>query len=187
MLRPWTRRDAGALREACGDQDVCRFTTVPRIYSEGATAQWIARQHAHASAGTAIVLAIFPDNEREPAGMVGLFALDQPGQLARFGYWLLARARRRGLATCAARALRDWAFTSLGIETLAIDCEPGNVASASVAAHLGATRAGSRRVRVGGTEVELDRSTLTRRPDLCQRSSTLGCGRPVAPIARRRL
>ena len=164
LLRPWALEDAEALREACGDEDICRFTTIPRRYSEDAAAQWIARQHAHASAGTAVVLAIVADGEHQPAGMVGLFGLDQPGHLARFGYWLLARARRRALATCAARALGDWAFASLGLEAIAIDCEPGNVASARVAAHLGGTRTGSRRVRVGATEVELERYTLTRRP-----------------------
>ena len=141
------------------------FTTVPRLYSEDAAVQWIGRQHAHASAGTAVVLAIVPDGEHEPGGMVGLFGLDQPGHVARFGYWLIARARGRGLATSAARALGGWAFASLGIEAIAIDCEPGNVASARVGAHLGGTRTGSRRVRVGGAEVELERYTLPRRSE----------------------
>jgi hypothetical protein len=57
VLRPWTPEDAGALREACGDEDICRFTTVPRLYSEGAAMDWIGRQHVHASVGTAVVLA----------------------------------------------------------------------------------------------------------------------------------
>ncbi len=165
VLRPWLLEDAGALSEACADEDICRFTTVPRVYSEDAAVQWIGRQQAHASAGTAVVLAIVPDGEHEPAGMVGLFGLDQPRHVARFGYWLIARARCRGLATCAARALGDWAFGSLGVEAIAIDCEPANVASARVAAHLGGSRTGSRRVRVGGADVELERYMLHRRSE----------------------
>jgi RimJ/RimL family protein N-acetyltransferase len=97
--------------------------------------------------------------------MVGLFGLDQPEPGARLGYWLVARARRRGLATRASRALSGWAFASLGIEAIAIDCEPGNVASARIAVHLGGTRTGSRRVRARDAEVELERYTLTRRPE----------------------
>ncbi len=163
-LRRWTLDDAPALRDACGDKDICRFTTVPRLYSESAALQWIGRQHAHGRAGTAIVLAIIPPDGYEPVGMVGLFGLNEPERVARFGYWLLARARGHGLATCAARALGRWAFTDLGVEAIVIDCEPTIDASARVAAHLGATLTGSRRVRVSGAEVELDRYTLNQMP-----------------------
>jgi RimJ/RimL family protein N-acetyltransferase len=118
---------------------------------------WIARQHAHTRAGTAIVLAIVPVGGPKPIGMIGLFGLDRPERVARFGYWLIARARGHGLAINAARALSDWAFACLRIEALVIDCEPTNRASARVAAHLGAAITGSRRVRVGDAQVELDR------------------------------
>jgi RimJ/RimL family protein N-acetyltransferase len=163
-LRPWTLEDFSALREACGDEDVCRFTTVPRTYSEDAAMRWIGRQHAHASAGTAIVLAIVPVGGQEPAGMIGLFGLDQPEPVARFGYWLVARARGQGLATSAARALGDWTFACLGIKALIIDCEPTNRASARVAEHLGAALTGSRWVRTGDTEAQLHRYRLDQMP-----------------------
>ena len=163
-LRRWTPGDAPALREACGDEDMCRFTTVPHLYSKSAALQWIERQHAHARGGTAIVLAIIPSGDDEPVGMVGLFGLDEPERVPRFGSRLLARARSRGLATSAAQALGEWAFMDLGVEVIAIDCEPTNNASARVATHLGATLTGSRRVRVRGAELELDRYTLTRMP-----------------------
>jgi hypothetical protein len=54
-LRPWMLEDASVLREACRDTDICRFTTVPVLYSQDAAMQWIERRHAHARAGTAIV------------------------------------------------------------------------------------------------------------------------------------
>jgi [ribosomal protein S5]-alanine N-acetyltransferase len=158
-LRPWTVDDAPALRTACGDDEICRFTTVPRVYSRAAAVQWIERVRDRAARGDAIVLAIVPAREPTPVGMVGLFGLDEPGQTARFGYWLIAQARRRGLAT---RALRDWAFSSLALETIFIDREPSNPASARVADRLGATLAGSRRVVVTGSEIELARHALPR-------------------------
>jgi RimJ/RimL family protein N-acetyltransferase len=159
-LRPWTLDDAPALRKACGDDDICRFTTVPRVYSHAAAVQWIERVRDRAARGDAIVLAIVPAREPTPVGMVGLFGLDEPGHTARFGYWLIAQARRRGLATSATRALGDWAFSSLALETIFIDREPCNLASARVADRLGATLAGSRRVVVNGSEVELKRHAL---------------------------
>jgi RimJ/RimL family protein N-acetyltransferase len=162
-LRPWLPDDVAGLREACGDQEICRFTTVPRIYSEDAAAQWIERQHDHAANGTAIVLAIIPADEQTPVGMSGLFGLDKE-RTARFGYWLVARARGRGLATSAARALVHWAFSSLGLETIFIDREPSNLASHGVAERLGATLAGSRHVSVNGLDVELTRHALAPPP-----------------------
>jgi [ribosomal protein S5]-alanine N-acetyltransferase len=164
-LRPWTLEDASALREACGDADICRFTTVPVVYSEDAAVQWIERQRVRAAAGTGIVLAIVPTGDPQPVGMIGLFGMNRPEPIARFGYWLIARARGRGLATDAARALSRWAFACLEVEALLIDCEPSNLASARVAAHLGATLSGSRWVRIGDDEVELDRYRLERIPD----------------------
>ena len=163
-LRPWRRDDVPALRAACGDEDICRFTTVPHVFSEEAALLWIERQEARAGAGTAIVLAIVPAGEREPVGMMGLFGLDQPEPIARLGYWLIARARGQGLATGAARALGRWAFAHLAIETLVIDCEPANVASARVAERLGAAFSGSRIVRARAGEVTLDRYTATTAP-----------------------
>lgn len=161
-MRPWTVDDAPALREACGDDDICRFTTVPRVYSRAAAVRWIERVRDRAARGDAIVLAIVPAREPTPVGMVGLFGLNEPGQTARFGYWLIERARRRGLATSATCALRDWAFSSLALETIFIDREPSNLASARVADRLGATLAGSRRVVVTGSEIELARHALPR-------------------------
>jgi [ribosomal protein S5]-alanine N-acetyltransferase len=162
VLRPWTLDDAAALRESCGDEDICRFTTVPRVYSYDGAARWIRRQLEHGTAGIAVVMAIVAAGDQQPVGMVGLFGLHRPERTARFGYWLIARSRRRGLATSAARVLGGWAFASLALEAIFIDCEPTNLASARVAAHLGATLAGSRWVRANGLEVELDRYVLTR-------------------------
>jgi RimJ/RimL family protein N-acetyltransferase len=101
-LRPWTLEDAAAFREACGDADICRFTTVPILYSEDAVVQRIERQHGHATAGTAIVLAIIPASDLEPVGMIGLFGLDRPEQVPslrlladRVGAWPGSRQARR--------------------------------------------------------------------------------------------
>jgi RimJ/RimL family protein N-acetyltransferase len=164
-LRPWTAADAPALVEACGDEGICRFTTVPRRYSPEAAGEWLRRQAAHATAGSGIVLALVPAAEAQPVGMIGLFGLDQHERAARLGYWLIARARGRGLATAGACALARWGFETLALETIYIDREPENAASARVAAKLGTDPVGAREVRLrDGRSVSLIRHALRAAP-----------------------
>lgn len=161
-LRPWRLTDAVALREACGDEEIMRFTTVPAVFSERAATAWVNRQRQHAERGTAIVLAIIAGGQRCPVGMVGLFGLDRGDRTARLGYWLLRHARGRGFATAAARGLTEWAFDHLGLDQVIIDREPTNRASARVAEKLGATETGTRLVDYQSSEVELIRYVVFR-------------------------
>ena len=160
VVRGWREDDAPALRPACGDPEICRFTTVPHHYTIEDARDWIARQQAHARNGTAVVLAIVPRPGDRPVGMVGLFGLHKPGLTAQFGYWLIAGSRGHGLVSAAATLLAEWGFTRLRLAGIEIDREPANHASARVAERLGAVITGSRRVRYEGAEVELVRHTL---------------------------
>ena len=67
------------------------------------------------------------------------YSLDQP-------YW------GRGIATEAARAARDWAFATLGVERLASFIRPDNIRSKRVAEKLGAVREGM--VELHGSQAE---------------------------------
>jgi [ribosomal protein S5]-alanine N-acetyltransferase len=156
-LRPWQLTDAPALREACGDQRIMRFTTVPGVFTEAAAIDWINRARQRAEDGTAMVLAIVEAGERFPIGMVGLFGLDRADDSARLGYWLVDHARGRGIATAAARSLTDWAFARLGLSHVVIDREASNIGSAGVAQKLGAIETGAHLVEYQGAEVELIR------------------------------
>lgn len=160
-LRGWRREDAPALAPACGDAEICRFTTVPRHYTIEAARDWIARQRAHARDGTAVVFAIVPLPGDRPVGTVGLFGLDELSATARFGYWLIAGSRGQGLAGAATALVAEWAFTRLRLTAIQIDREPANRASARVAERLGAVITGCRLIQHEGTQVKLVRHTLT--------------------------
>lgn len=71
--------------------------------------------------------------------VIGGFGLH--GRLGRngleIGYWVHADRAGRGLATAAARALTDAAFSIEGIERVRIQLEDGNAASARVPEKLG--------------------------------------------------
>jgi RimJ/RimL family protein N-acetyltransferase len=85
-----------------------------------------------------------------PLGRVGL-RFGEPGA-AEIGYWVDARARKRGVATIAVRAVCKWAVTTAGLELIQWRCEAGNIASRRVAEKAGFLIEGTlrkRRVRHG--------------------------------------
>jgi len=161
LLRRWVLEDAPALRHACGDAAICRFTSVPRSYTAEEARAWIARQYEPPRAETAIVWAIVPAELERPVGMIGVFGLGEEDRSARFGYWLVAEWRGRGLAGAASRLVAAWGFTARGLSAIHIDREPGNTSSARVADRLGAVAVGARQGMYEGAAVELIRHTLT--------------------------
>lgn len=162
-LRAWRPGEGAALEPACGDEDICRFTSVPRAYSALDAEAWIARQERRRIAGEAIVLAINERGTARPVGMVGLFGLDSPDQCGRLGYWLIRDWRGRGLARDAVGLLAYWAFGELALRALHIDIEPANSASRRLAEALGAQPIGSVHRDLLSEEVALTRFILTKR------------------------
>ncbi len=160
LVRPWVLDDAVALELACGDPGICRFTTVPRRYTAAAAEAWIRRQHDRLTCARSVVLAVQPKSEALPVGMVGLFGLDEEDHSARFGYWVVKRHRRSGLATEAVQLVARWAFDALAVRALYIDIEPGNEASRGVAHAVGATHGQELTRRLDGEDVRLERFTL---------------------------
>ncbi len=67
------------------------------------------------------------------------------------GYWLLAEARGRGLATRAVRLVSEWAIEDLGMKRLRLVTEPANHRSQRVA-----ERSGFRRVALLVAHGEVD-------------------------------
>jgi RimJ/RimL family protein N-acetyltransferase len=61
----------------------------------------------------------------------GLLFAAQP-DTAGIGYWVLARGRRRGLATSAVRLLTRWAIAEAGLRRIEALVEPDNRASLRV-------------------------------------------------------
>lgn len=163
-LRPWVLAGAASLEPACGDPDICRFTTVPHQYTQDAAVAWIRRSHQRTTDGIGIVLAIAPESVGQPVGMVGLFGLDEPGPAARFGYWIIREHRGTGLASKAVRLAADWAFSHLDLEPIHIDVEPQNAASRRVAHAAGAQYERQLTRTLIDADVVLERFTLRRRP-----------------------
>jgi RimJ/RimL family protein N-acetyltransferase len=72
---------------------------------------------------------------------------DQPaGELS---YWLLPQARGRGLAYAAVRLMIDSVVPELGLRSVVLDIEEGNLPSVRLAERLGAERRSPTRVHPG--------------------------------------
>ena len=81
-------------------------------------------------------------------GRVGLDLRPYAPGAAGIGYWMDPRARGRGVATAAARALCHWAFSALDLALIEWHCEVGNVASRRVAEKAGFLIEGTLRRRL---------------------------------------
>ena len=81
-------------------------------------------------------------------GRVGLGLRPYDPGAAEIGYWMDPRARGRGVATAATRALCQWAFTALDLALIEWHCEVGNVASRRVAEKAGFLIEGTLRRRL---------------------------------------
>ncbi len=141
-VRPWRPDDAGALRDACGDYDICSFTTVPKHYSQDAAEDWIARQTDRLVDGSGLVLAIEPFTAEHPVGAVWLFEFEEDAHVCALGVWLTAGTRGRGYGTQAAGMLCHWAFAALRLRSVWFHFEPENLAVRRIAERLGAVPAG---------------------------------------------
>jgi RimJ/RimL family protein N-acetyltransferase len=135
LLRRWERGDVACAAEGKGTDEA------------GARA-WIETQVRRQAAEAGLSLAIAAGETGEALGCISLNARPQPGtapvgmpegllfaaqpDTAGIGYWVLARARRRGLATSAVRLLTRWAIAEAGLRRIEALVEPDNRASLRV-------------------------------------------------------
>jgi RimJ/RimL family protein N-acetyltransferase len=134
-LRLIDERDIPVLEQASRDPEIAtRFGLSTRTageYLDGFKEGW--------SGGIAAAFAV---TERGGPAL-GQVLLEVRGSgRADVGYWLLAEARGRGLATRALRLLSSWALDQPGIARLQLWTSPENTASAGVAERSGFKREG---------------------------------------------
>ncbi len=163
VLRPFEAADLALVREAATDPVIPSISSVPQEYTDDAGRAFIERQHRRAAAGDGFSFAIAEEAESDQAdaaavGAIGLWLHEIDYGRASIGYWLVARARGRGLACHALRALVAFAFDELAIPRLHLFVEPWNVASARTAASAGFLREATLRgwERIDGEQRDAD-------------------------------
>ncbi len=135
-FREMTGDDLDFVAEMLGDPEVMRY--YPKTYSRLEAAQWLDRQRQrYARYGHGLWLVVDKTSEA-PVGQVGLVSQEVDGrQEPEVGYLIHRPYWRRGLATEAAAATRDWAFEALDKDHVISLIRPENEPSRGVARKLG--------------------------------------------------
>jgi len=135
ILRPIEARDAAAIAAGLNDPDAARFLpSIPSPYTDADAQAWVERCAQVWRDGTSYPFAIVDAGTDELLGSIELH-----GEKATVGYWIVAGARGRGVATQALRLLCGWASE----RPLRLTTHPDNVASQRVAEKAGFQRIGT--------------------------------------------
>ena len=143
LLRPWTPADACALTSLYADPDIRHwhmFTIDTQDEALEVIEHW--RQRWLAETGAHWAVTAHPDGE--PAGRIGLRAMDTRQGIAEVIYSTTPAFRGQGIAPAALEALTSWAF-SAGFHRLFLRHSAENPASCRVAAKSGFTAEGTER------------------------------------------
>jgi ribosomal-protein-alanine N-acetyltransferase len=139
-LRTWREADLPLIEEVSRGPHVPEMTTVPSPYNDELGREWLERQWGRATNDEGLSLAIADAASGEALGALAL--MRRRADIRELGYWIVARARGRGLATRAVRLLMHWALLQEDVARVEAFAEPWNVASQRVLERVGFTREG---------------------------------------------
>jgi RimJ/RimL family protein N-acetyltransferase len=139
-LRPWTEEDIPALIKAHADPEIRRWMTWHVDDEEQARAT-LADQRRHWELRTRFVFAVVADGAGdEPIGRVAIRRFPKEPPVAEVGYWTVAEARGKSVATRAVEGALTWTDTVWSedpVDRVNIIHTLGNDASCRVAIKLG--------------------------------------------------
>jgi ribosomal-protein-alanine N-acetyltransferase len=135
-IRRWAEDDLDAVREASGDPDIPRGTTVPVPFTVEAGLAFIRRQWSRADEGVGVSQAIVDTGRDRAVGLI-IVSLRPQAHVGGLGYWVVPSARGQGAATTAVSLVTPWAFHALGLRRVEAWVEPDNHASQRVLARAG--------------------------------------------------
>ncbi len=138
ILREMTLEDTTALLAIWGDEETMRF--YPRALTAEEVAERVARQIGRYPSGTGLLGMTFKDEPERLVGDCGPVwqEIDGPPEM-EIGYHVHRDYWNRGLATEAARAVRDYVFSTLGCDHVISMIRPENLSSRRVAEKNGLT------------------------------------------------
>jgi len=142
LLRPFLDTDVAAVIEAFTDPDIQHWH-FRRFDTDAEALGWIRDGHDAWRAERSATWAVVDRNDDRIAGRVTIVTWLEDGH-GEVSYWLLPRARGRGVATRACVAATHWAH-DLGLHRIQLQHSTANVASRRVAERAGFTIEGIRR------------------------------------------
>lgn len=150
QLQPWAAHDAEDVFEACQDEQIQRFTTVPSPYAYADAEFFVGTVSPKGwESGSAASFAVKDATTGQLLAAVGLHGFVGRDSSAELGYWCAPWARGRGATTAGARAVCRWAFDTGLVEAIRWVAAADNAASKAVAAKLGFSFDGELRAYLG--------------------------------------
>ncbi|MGC5019625.1 GNAT family N-acetyltransferase [Micromonospora sp. DT47] len=134
LLRPWRDQDAPAVLAALREPAIAQWNPSPGGTDIPGAREWI-RRRADWSAGDHVSLAVTGPDGGPLLGSVSLHRIHAGD--ASIGYWTVAGARGRGVASAAVTALTTWAFARLRLHRIELCHAVSNPASCRVAVRAG--------------------------------------------------
>src|SRR5580698_170193 len=136
-LRPWQAQDAAALVAAFVDPAMDRFLST-RIDDEVQALRWIEAREQEWVTGSRLSFAIVEDAGIGPVGYIAVKGLRAGKASGEVGYWTVAAARGRRVASRALQVVADWVLESR-LDELELLHSTTNPASCGVAPNCGFT------------------------------------------------
>lgn len=136
-LRAWEERDLRMLVEAFAVPDIVASMRPPAPTGMRGARDWVSTRRAMSSFGRGAAWAIATGRESTAIGSVELRTRDTRLHTAEIGYWLLPRARGRGVARAAVSAVCEWALGQPPVERVVAVIDAANEASQQLALALG--------------------------------------------------
>jgi RimJ/RimL family protein N-acetyltransferase len=147
-LRPPRADDAGPYAAAFrDDRDLGRLVGAERDPDEAEALEGIEGSREYAAQGNGALLSIADASSDEFLGLVILHSFAWQHRRGEVGFWLIPRARRRGLGARSVGLAVSWAFGALDLLRVEMTTTPDNAAVAALAVRLGFTREGVLRQR----------------------------------------
>ncbi|HJD84737.1 GNAT family N-acetyltransferase [Kitasatospora aureofaciens] len=143
LLRPWGRGldlpggTLAAVTAAAADPEIARWNPLRDATDPAGAEAYLDRADARWAEGSTASFAITDAADGALCGNVALRWSDRDEGVAMVGYWLLAAARGRGLATRATTAVTAWGVRTAGVRRIELYHAVGNEASCRVATRAG--------------------------------------------------
>lgn len=157
-LRAFELRDTAMVRDLATDPYVPLVGTLVAHATEQQAVEWIERQHDRLRTGTGYSFCVADAADDRAVGQVGLWVKDVADGRATAGYGVAPRARGRGVAADALRAVTAFAWSLPALHRVELYIEPWNVASVRTAERAGYQREGRLRSHqvIGGRRVDME-------------------------------
>jgi RimJ/RimL family protein N-acetyltransferase len=146
VLRPYAEADVPDLVKACSDPESQRWLfMLPTPYTESDAREFLRTAAAGWEQEHRADYCIADAASGRLLGGIALHADESWAGVAEIGYHVAPWARRRGVATAAARLVAHWGLEVLGLARVQILADTRNAGSCAVATGLGFTCEGLRR------------------------------------------